>query len=393
MSPVYLDNNATTATDAEVVAAMLPWFTERYGNPSSSHAFGATAAEGVRLARRQVQSLLGAAHDHEVVFTSGGTESNNTAILSALDSQPGRTEIVTTAVEHPAVLALAAHLEKTRGVTVHTVGVDGEGRLDLDDFERALGPRTALVSVMWANNETGTLFPVAALARQAHAAGALFHTDAVQAVGRVPMRLRDTEIDMLSLSGHKLHGPKGIGALYVRKGVPFRPLMRGGRQERGRRGGTENVPGIVGLGAAADLAARYLETERGWIEDLRDRLEQGVLSRIGHCHVLGDLDHRLANTACIAFDYVDADALLLMLDRAGIAASSGSACASGTMEPSHVLRAMRVPVGAIRGAIRFSLSRDTAGADIDRVLDVLPDIVGRLRTQSPLWRDRVPTFA
>ncbi|TWB39157.1 cysteine desulfurase NifS [Nitrospirillum pindoramense] len=393
MSPVYLDNNATTATDAEVIAAMLPWFTERYGNPSSSHAFGATAAEGVRLARRQVQSLLGAAHDHEVVFTSGGTESNNTAILSALDSQPGRTEIVTTAVEHPAVLALAAHLEKTRGVTVHTVGVDGEGRLDLDDFERALGPRTALVSIMWANNETGTLFPVAALARQAHAAGALFHTDAVQAVGRVPMRLRDTEIDMLSLSGHKLHGPKGIGALYVRKGVPFRPLMRGGRQERGRRGGTENVPGIVGLGAAADLAARYLETERGWIEDLRDRLEQGVLSRIGHCHVLGDLDHRLANTACIAFDYVDADALLLMLDRAGIAASSGSACASGTMEPSHVLRAMRVPVGAIRGAIRFSLSRDTGGADIDRVLDVLPDIVGRLRTQSPLWRDRVPTFA
>ncbi|MDZ5649900.1 cysteine desulfurase NifS [Nitrospirillum sp. BR 11828] len=393
MSPVYLDNNATTATDAEVVAAMLPWFTERYGNASSSHAFGATAAEGVRLARRQVQSLLGAAHDHEVVFTSGGTESNTTAILSALDSQPGRTEIVTTAVEHPAVLALAAHLEKTRGVTVHTVGVDGEGRLDLDDFERALGPRTALVSIMWANNETGTLFPVAALARQAHAAGALFHTDAVQAVGRVPMRLRDTEIDMLSLSGHKLHGPKGIGALYVRKGVPFRPLMRGGRQERGRRGGTENVPGIVGLGAAAELAARYLETERGWIGDLRDRLEQGVLSRIGHCHVLGDLDHRLANTACIAFDYVDADALLLMLDRAGIAASSGSACASGTMEPSHVLRAMRVPVGAIRGAIRFSLSRDTGGADIDRVLDVLPDIVGRLRTQSPLWRDRVPTFA
>lgn len=393
MRPVYLDNNATTATDASVVAAMLPWFTERFGNPSSAHAVGATAADGVRLARRQVQALLGAAHDHEIVFTSGGTEANNTAILSALDSQPGRDEIVTTAVEHPAILALAAHLEKTRGIKVHTVGVDGDGRLDMEDFERALGPRTALVSVMWANNETGTLFPVAALARQAHAAGALFHTDAVQAVGRVPLRLRDTDIDMLSLSGHKLHGPKGIGALYLRKGTAFRPLLRGGRQERGRRGGTENVPGIVGLGAAADLAARYLETERGWIGRLRDRLEQGVQARIGQAYVLGDRGNRLANTACIAFDYVDADALLLMLDRAGIAVSSGSACASGGTEPSHVLRAMRVPAGAIRGALRFSLSRDTAVPDIDRVLDVLPDIVGRLRSSSPLWRDRAPTFA
>ncbi|MDG3439207.1 cysteine desulfurase NifS [Nitrospirillum amazonense] len=393
MRPVYLDNNATTATDASVVAAMLPWFTERFGNPSSAHAVGAAAADGIRLARRQVQALLGAAHDHEIIFTSGGTEANNTAILSALDSQPGRDEIVTTAVEHPAILALAAHLEKTRGIKVHTVGVDGDGRLDMDDFERALGPRTALVSVMWANNETGTLFPVAALARQAHAAGALFHTDAVQAVGRVPLGLRDTDIDMLSLSGHKLHGPKGIGALYLRKGTAFRPLLRGGRQERGRRGGTENVPGIVGLGAAADLAARYLETERGWIGRLRDRLEQGVLARIGQAHVLGDRGNRLANTACIAFDYVDADALLLMLDRAGIAVSSGSACASGGTEPSHVLRAMRVPAGAIRGALRFSLSRDTAVADIDRVLDVLPDIVGRLRSSSPLWRDRAPTFA
>ncbi|MDE1147253.1 MAG: cysteine desulfurase NifS [Azospirillaceae bacterium] len=393
MRPVYLDNNATTRTDAEVVAAMLPWFTETYGNASSAHAFGAVAADGVRQARRQVQALLGAAHDAEIVFTSGGTEADTTAILSALECQPDRDEIVTTAVEHPAVLALAAHLEKTRGIKVHRVGVDGDGRLDLDDFERALGPRTALVSVMWANNETGTLFPVADLARQARAAGALFHTDAVQAVGRLPIRLQDTAIDMLSLSGHKLHGPKGIGALYVRKGVAFRPLLRGGRQERGRRAGTENVPGIVGLGTAADLAARYLQTERGWIGALRHRLEQGVLARIGHARVVGDLDSRLPNTSCIAFDYVDADAVLLMLDRAGIAVSSGSACASGGMEPSHVLRAMRVPAGALRGALRFSFSRDSAGPDVDAVLDTLPDIIGRLRAASPLWRDRTPTFA
>ncbi|WP_044559144.1 cysteine desulfurase NifS [Azospirillum sp. B4] len=387
MQPIYLDNNATTRTHPDVVAAMLPYFGERFANASSSHGPGVAAADGVRAARRQLQALLGAAHDHEVIYTSGGTEANSTALLSALEVQPGRDEIVTTAVEHPAILALVAHLEKTGRAKAHIIGVDADGRLDMDDFQRALGPRTALVSAMWANNETGVLFPVADLARRAHQVGALFHTDAVQAVGKHPIDLRGTEIDMLSLSGHKLHGPKGIGALYLRKGVPFRPLIRGGRQERGRRGGTENVPAIVGLGAAAALAAGTLAGGMARVRLLRDRLEEGVLRRVERCVILGEASDRLANTANIVFDYVDGEALLLMLDRAGIAASSGSACAAGGMEPSHVLRAMRVPSQAVRGAIRFSLSTETTLAEVERVLAVLPDIVGRLRLNSPPWRD------
>ncbi|MBB6254484.1 cysteine desulfurase NifS [Nitrospirillum iridis] len=389
MQPVYLDNNATTRTHPAVVAAMLPYFTERFGNASSGHAFGMAAADGVRAARRQLQALLGAAHDHEIVFTSGGTEANSTALLSALETQAGRDEIVTTAVEHPAILSLATHLEKTGRAKIHIIGVDAAGRLDMADFDRALGPRTALVSVMWANNETGVVFPVAKLAQRAHQAGALFHTDAVQAVGKHPIDLGTTDIDMLSLSGHKLHGPKGIGALYLRKGTPFRPLIRGGRQERGRRGGTENVPAIVGLGVAAERAAGALaDGHHLRMRALRDRLEQGLLRRVGHCAVLGGEGERLPNTANIVFEYVDGEALLLLLDRAGIAASSGSACATGGMEPSHVLRAMRVPSNAVRGAIRFSLSVETSAADVDHVLTVLPDLVARLRTTSPPWRDR-----
>ncbi|MFG1430162.1 cysteine desulfurase NifS [Xanthobacter sp. V2C-8] len=392
MSPVYLDNNATTRTDPAVVEAMLPFFSEHFGNASSTHAFGEKVGEALRAARRQLQALLGAAHDHEIVFTSGGTESDNAAILSALESQgdidPARTEIVTTRVEHQAVLALAAHLEKTRGITVHQIGVDRQGRLDMDAYAAALGPRTALASVMWANNETGTLFPVAELARMAHAAGALFHTDAVQAVGKVPMDLRSMEIDMLSLSGHKLHGPKGIGALYVRKGVKFRPLIRGGHQERGRRGGTENVPGIIGLGAAANLALAHLEEEGTRVKALRDRLEQGVLQQIPHTLLNGEPGNRLPNTANIAFEYLDGEAVLTHLNRAGIATSTGSACTSGSTEPSHVLRAMDLPATALHGAIRFSLSRENTAEDVDRALEVLPDIVTRLRDMSPAWKNR-----
>jgi cysteine desulfurase len=388
MDRIYLDNNATTRTDPAVVAAMLPYFTEQFGNCSSAHAFGAAAADGVRRARRQLQALLGAAAEQEIVFTSGGTESDQAAILSALATQAGRDEVVTSAVEHPAVLTLLGHIEKSRGIKVHRIGVDARGRLDDEAFERSLGPRTALVSIMWANNETGTIFPVARLAQQAHDAGALFHTDAVQAAGKIPLDLAATEIDMLSLSGHKLHGPKGIGALYLRKGVKFQPLIRGGQQERGRRGGTENVPGIVGLGEAAERAHAALATAWQRVRGLRDRLETELLRRIGHCRVNGDTCDRLPNTTNLAFDYLDGEAILVHLDRAGIAASSGSACTSGSTEPSHVLRAMGLPPIALQGAIRLSLSRETTSDEIERVASVLPGIIERVRANSPLWQER-----
>lgn len=388
MRPIYLDNNATTRVDRAVVAAMLPFFTEQFGNASSTHAFGAAVAGSVKEARLALQELLGAAFDHEIVFTSGGTESDNAAILSALEKQPGRDEVVTTTVEHPAILNLVDHLEKARGITVHRIGVDVRGRLDVNAYRRALGPRTAIASVMWANNETGILFPVEQLAAMARGAGALFHTDAVQAVGKIPIDLKATEIDMLSLSAHKLHGPKGIGALYVRKGVKLSPLIRGGHQERRRRGGTENVPGIIGLGKAAELAIGHLMEERSRVAALRDRMEQGILQRIGHCRVNGDGPNRLPNTCNVAFEYLEGEAILLHLDRAGIAASTGSACTAGSTEPSHVLRAMNVPDIALRGAIRLSLSRENTGEDIDRILDVLPAIVARLRASSPAWLER-----
>ncbi|HVX78216.1 MAG TPA: cysteine desulfurase NifS [Bradyrhizobium sp.] len=381
MQPIYLDNNATTRTDPAVVAAMLPFFTEQFGNASSAHAFGSEVAAAVKQARRQLQTLLGAAFDHEIIFTSGGTESNNTAILSALAVQEGRDEVVTTSVEHPAILSLVEPLA-ARGVRIHLIPVDSRGRLDIEAYRRALGPRTAVASVMWANNETGTIFPVEFLARMARSAGALFHTDAVQAVGKVPIDLKDSEIDMLSLSGHKLHGPKGVGALYLRKGTKFRPLICGGPQERKRRGGTENVPGIVGLGKAAELAAGNVEQERGRIAALRDRLEQQVLGEIGNCLLLGDAGNRLPNTSNIAFEHLEGEAILHHLDRAGIAASLGSACSSGSMEPSHVLRAMNVPVSALRGAIRFSLSRENTAEQIDRVARVLSEIVAGQRAMS-----------
>lgn len=386
MRPIYLDNNATTRTDPSVVAAMLPFFSDQFGNASSVHAFGSDVAPAVRQARRSVQGLIGAAFDHEIVFTSGGTESDNAAILSALAVQEGRDEIVTTAVEHPAVLSLVEDLAR-RGIKSHLIPVDRRGRLDIEAYRRALGPRTAIASVMWANNETGTIFPVEFLAKMARSAGALFHTDAVQAVGRIPIELNASEIDMLSLSGHKLHGPKGIGALYVRKGTKFKPLIQGGPQERRRRAGTENVPGIVGLGRAAELAAAQLEQERTGASALRDRLEQGIL-QLGHCMVLGDVKSRLPNTSNIAFEHIEGEAIIHHLNRAGIAASLGSACASGSMEPSHVLRAMNVPPQALRGAIRFSLSRETTADEIDRVLHVLPDILSKLRALSPSWQER-----
>ena len=387
MATVYLDNNATTRVDEKVVAAMLPFFTESFGNASSTHDYGASVAPAMKAARQKVQALLGAEFDHEVIFTSGGTESDTTAVLSALEALPNRREIVISAIEHPAILNVCQHLEKTGRAKVHFIGVDAAGKLDLDAYRAALSDQTALVSIQWANNETGVIFPVEELAQLAKNVGALFHTDAVQACGKIPLALKNLSIDMLSLSSHKLHGPKGIGALYVKKGVKLHPLFRGGKQERGRRAGTENIPGIIGLGAAAEIAAQNLEQDLARVKALRDRLESGLLAKIPLSRINGGNEDRLPNTSNVAFEHADGEAVLHRLDKAGIAASSGSACASGSMEPSHVLRAMQVPPVALQGAIRFSLSRDNSDADIDKLLEILPDIVETTREKSPLWAE------
>ena len=342
MKPVYLDNNATTRVDPAVVEAMLPFFTEHFGNASSIHAFGSEVGKALKKARSQVQALLGAEHDSEIIFTSCGTESDSTAILSALKAQPDRKTVITTVVEHPAILTLCEHLEK-EGYTVHRLTVDSKGRLDLEAYKALLSDDVAIVSVMWANNETGTLFPVVEMAELASAKGIMFHTDAVQAVGKVAIDVKNSKIDMLSLSGHKLHAPKGIGVLYLRRGCRFRPLLRGGHQERGRRAGTENSASIVGPGQACELALANLDKENTQVKALRDKLEQGILSQISHCFPTGDVDNRLPNTSNIAFEYIEGEAILLLLNKLGIACSSGSACTSGSLEPSHVMRAMASP--------------------------------------------------
>ena len=379
---VYLDNNATTRVDERVVEAMLPMLRDNFANPSSRHFPGMAAAEAVQAARVKVQSLVGAAFEKEIVFTSGGSESNNAAILSALETQTGRDEIVISAVEHPSVLAVCAHLEKTGRAKVQRISVDRDGDLNLDAYRSALSSRTALVSKQWANNETGVIFPVEMLAAMAHDAGALFHCDAVQAVGKIAIDLQNTAIDMLSISAHKIHGPKGVGALYVRNGVRLAPLVHGGRQERGRRAGTENSASIVGFGVAAELAAQALLTEMPRIAGLRDRLEKEMLRLVPGSIALCDKTRRLPNTLNIAFEDAEADFILLLLERASIAASSGSACAAGSMEPSHVLRAMKVPFSHLRGAVRFSFSRESTDADVDRVLNAIPEIADELQARS-----------
>ncbi len=383
MKTVYLDNNATTAVAPEVLEAMLPYFSELYGNPSSMHTFGGQVGQKVRLAREQVAALLGAATE-EILFTSCGSESDNAAIRSALTVQPGKRHIVTSRVEHPAVRALCAHL-KNEGYRITELPVDGDGRLDMEQYRRSLTQDTALVSLMWANNETGTIFPVERTAELARSRGILFHTDAVQAVGKIPINLGKTAIDMLSISGHKLHAPTGIGILYVRKGTRFSPFLIGGHQERGRRGGTENTPGIIGLGKACELAAQNLEVENTRVRQLRDKLESELLRRVPNSRVNGDRLNRLPNTTNISFEFVEGESILLMMDQFGICASSGSACTSGSLRPSHVLRAMGVPFTMAHGSIRFSLSVYNTEAEIDFVIDKLPPIVESLRTMSPYW--------
>ena len=389
MKPIYLDNNATTACDPAVVEAMLPFFTEQFGNASSIHSFGNQVGLALKQARAQIQALLGAEQDSEIIFTSGGTESDNTAILSALKAQPGRNQIITTVVEHPAVLALCDRLEKD-GYVVHKLRVDGRGRLDIDEYKALLNDRVAIVSVMWANNETGTIFPVEEMAEIAHARGIQFHTDAVQAVGKIPIDLARSKIDMLSLSGHKLHGPKGLGVLYLRRGTRFRSLIHGGQQERGRRPGTENSPAIMGLGKAAELVMQHFETENNEVRYLRDKLEKGILAKVPRAYPTGDLHNRLPNTSSIAFEFVEGEGILLMLNKLGIAASSGSACTSGSLEPSHVMRAMGIPYTAAHGTIRFSLSRYNTLEEVERVIEAVPPIIAQLRKISPYWGEAGP---
>ena len=381
MKTIYLDNNATTAVAPEVLAAMLPYLGELYGNPSSMHSFGGQVGEAVDTARERMAALLGADPD-EIIFTSCGSESDNTAIWSALQTQPEKRHLITTRVEHPAVLNVVQYWER-QGYHVTLLGVDGKGRLDLDEYAAALSDDTALVSVMFANNEVGDIYPIQTMAEMAKERGVLFHTDAVQAVGKTPIDLRHLPADMLSLSGHKIHAPKGIGVLYVRKVVRFRPFLRGGHQERGRRAGTENVPYIVGLGMAAQLAIDHMQEERVNVARLRDKLESGLLERIPDCMVNGDVENRLPNTSNIAFKNVEGEAILLMLDRLGICASSGSACTSGSLEPSHVLRAMGVPFNYAHGSVRLSLSRYTTEEDVDFVIENFPGVIQTLRAISP----------
>jgi cysteine desulfurase len=387
MKTVYLDNNATTRVAPEVVEEMLPYFSEHYGNPSSMHSFGGNLGLKVREARARIANLLGAQPD-EILLTSGGTESDATAIHAALAANPHKRHIVTTRVEHPAIKNLFEQYGK-EGYRVSFIPVDREGRLDMQAFQDSLTDDTAVVSMMWANNETGVLFPIEDVAAELHERGILLHTDAVQAVGKVPIDLVRTPVDMLSLSSHKLHGPKGIGALYIRKGTKFKPLMLGGHQEQGRRAGTENVPGIIGLGKACALAEGNLADIGTRVRGLRDRLEKAMLEAVPQCMINGDRPNRLPNTASIAFEYVEGEAILLMMNEFGIAASSGSACTSGSLEPSHVLRAMGIPFTAAHGSIRFSLSHFTTAEEIEFVIDKMPPIIERLRQMSPFWKQAV----
>jgi cysteine desulfurase len=384
VSEIYVDNNATTQVSPEVLEEMLPYFNEFYGNPSSMHTFGGKVEHKITEARARIASLLGASSE-EIIFTSCGTESDSTAIRSVILSNPDKKHILTSRVEHPAVKNLYEYLSKN-GYRVTFVPVDRKGRLDLDCLYENLGDDTALVSIMWANNESGVIFPIEEISKVVREKGIVFHTDAVQAVGKFPIDLKAIDIDMFSLSGHKLHGPKGVGALYVRRGTKYTPFIIGGHQEKGRRGGTENVASIIGLGKACELAAAHLSDNNNQVKQLRDKLENEILKRVSNTIINGDRNNRLPNTTSIAFEYVEGESILLMMDEFGICASSGSACTSGSLEPSHVLRAMGVPFTAAHGSIRFSLSKYNTEEEIDFIIEKLPPIIERLRELSPFWK-------
>ncbi|MCC7517769.1 MAG: cysteine desulfurase NifS [Verrucomicrobiae bacterium] len=378
---VYLDNNATTAVAPEVFEAMKPFLTEFWGNPSSAYRFGSQVHAGVEEAREKIAALLGA-DPKEIIFTSCGTESNNAAINSALEVT-GKKKVVTTAVEHSAIINPCERLQK-KGIEVVFLPVRSDGTLDVAEVAKAVDDRTAVCSVMWANNETGVIFPVEEIAALCKRRGVLFHTDAVQAISKIPIHLKTNQVDMLSLVGHKLHAPKGVGALYLRRRTRFAPTLVGGHQERGKRGGTENVASIVGFGRACELAGAQMTEKNTRVRALRDRLENEILARIPDVYVNGHRDLRLPNTTNVAFDFVEAEAVLLLLDKADICASSGSACTTGSLDPSHVLKAMGLTPARARGAVRFSLSVDNTDRDVDRVLEILPGIIQRLREISPL---------
>ena len=385
MKTVYVDNNATTKVAPEVLEVMLPYFSEYYGNPSSMHFFGGQVQKKVDEARAKVADFLGA-EPSEIVFTSCGTESDNAAILGTLDSYPEKRHLVTTRVEHPAVGNVSTYLGR-KGYRVTELSVDREGRLNLDELKESLTDETALGTIMYANNETGVIFPIEEIGDILKARGIPFHTDGVQAAGKIPLNMKKSKLDMLSLSGHKLHAPKGIGVLYIRKGTRFSPFMIGGHQEKGRRGGTENVPYIIGLGKACELAKKHLDEENTKVKALRDYLEAKLLEKIPNTLVNGDRVHRLPNTVNVSFEYVEGESILLLLSDLGICASSGSACTSGSLEPSHVLRAMGVPFTAAHGSIRFSLSIYNTKEEMDYIIEHLPPIIQRLRDISPFWKD------
>lgn len=386
MKIVYTDNNATTKVADEVIQEMLPYLGEFYGNPSSMHTFGGQVGQKVKKARQQVADLINAEPD-EIVFTSCGTESDNSAVYSAINAFPEKKHIVTSNVEHPAITKLFKHLKKTKGYEVTFVPVDKKGILDLDILYKSLSDNTAVVSLMWANNETGVMFPIKEVARKVKEKGILFHTDAVQAAGKVPIDVKDADVDMLSLSGHKIHAPKGIGVLYIKKGLKFSPFLIGGHQELGRRGGTENTAAIIGLGKACELAKKHLPEMGTEIKELRDYLQEQLLEKIPGCSVNGDLENRLPNTLSIGFDAVEGESILLMLDQYGICASSGSACTSGSLDPSHVLMAMEVPFKSAHGSIRFSLSNYNTKEEMDHIVKSMVPVIDRLRQMSPFWKD------
>jgi cysteine desulfurase len=393
METIYLDNNATTRIAPEVVAAMQPYLSELYGNPSSAHSLGMKMKSAVENARVQVAELLGAADTEEIGFTSCGSESDNWAIRGVLEANPEKKHIVTTLVEHEAVRNLCSRLEK-QGYEVTWLGVDRNGEMDLDNLRKALRPDTALVSVMLANNETGVLFPIAEIGRIVKEnSKAVFHVDGVQAVGKIPIALKNLEVDLFALSGHKLHAPQGVGALYIKNGVDLAPFIIGGSQERGRRGGTSAVPNIVGLGAACELARTYDNHET--IRRLRDKLEDGILSSIPNARLNGTPDRakRLPNTANISFEYVEGENVLVHLNQTGILVSTGSACHSTTRESSPTLKAMNIPYTVAQGSIRFSLGRYNTEDQIDKTLQLLPAIIEKLVEMSPYDKELKALFA